>query len=103
MKRLLIFFAILLLPISSDSQAWRYVRHEVSLGVGVSNFLGDLGGAKGIGTHYFKDLKVRSSRPSLIAGYKFMFMPALSGRKFALKLIWQYLTKVTNLTVAHAV
>lgn len=88
MKRLLIFFAILILPISSNSQAWRYVRHEVSLGVGVSNFLGDLGGAKGIGTHYFKDLKARSSRPSLIAGYKFMFMPALSGKVTAL---WGYL------------
>ena len=71
-----------------SAQTWRYVRHEVSLGVGVSNFLGDLGGARGIGTHYFKDLKARSTRPSMMGSYKFMISPAFSVKG---SIIWGYL------------
>lgn len=88
MKRILLILTLSILPFISNAQAWRYVRHEVSFGVGVSNFLGDLGGAKGIGTHYFKDLKAQSTRPSLIAGYKFMISPAFSVKATAL---WGFL------------
>ncbi len=88
MKRLLLIFCLFLMPFLGQSQTWRYVRHEVCLGVGVSNFLGDLGGAKGIGTHYFKDLKARSTRPSFMGGYKFMISPAFSVKATAL---WGYL------------
>lgn len=73
----------------ANAQAWRYVRHEVQFGVGASNFLGDLGGSKGIGTHGVKDLRVRPTRPTLTAGYKFMITPAFSVRgMFA----WGYLS-----------
>lgn len=89
MKRLLLGLILLGLPFCGTSQTWRYVRHEVSFGVGVSNFLGDLGGAKGIGTHYFKDLKAQSTRPSLVGGYKFMISPAFSVKGTAL---WGYLS-----------
>lgn len=88
MKRFTLILFITLLPLLSGAQAWRFVRHEVSFGAGVSNFLGDLGGAKGIGTHYFKDLKGRSTRPSLVAGYKYMISPNFSGKVTAL---WGYL------------
>lgn len=88
MNRLLLVIGILLIPLSSEAQSWRYARHEASFGVGVSNFLGDLGGAKGIGTHYFKDLKARSTRPTLTAGYKFMISPSWSVRT---NLSWGYL------------
>lgn len=88
MKRILLISVLFLLPIVTTAQTWRYVRHEVSFGVGVSNFLGDLGGAKGIGTHYFKDLKAHSTRPSIIAGYKYMLTPAISAKVTAL---WGYL------------
>lgn len=88
MKKVLFALAILILPLSLYAQSWRYVRHEVSFGVGVSNFLGDLGGAKGIGTHYFKDLKAQSTRPSLQAGYKFTISPAFSVRT---NVLWGYL------------
>lgn len=75
-------------PLLTNAQSWRYVRHEVNFGVGVSNFLGDLGGAKGIGTHYFKDLKARSTRPTITAGYKFMISPSWSVRS---NFSWGYL------------
>ena len=43
MKKLLFGLFLITLPLFGNTQTWRYVRHEVSLGVGVSNFLGDLG------------------------------------------------------------
>jgi hypothetical protein len=88
MRKLLLITFLLFLPFLGEAQTWRYVRHEVSLGVGVSNFLGDLGGARGIGTHYFKDIKVKSTRPSLMGSYKFMISPAFSIKG---SVIWGYL------------
>ena len=101
MRRLLLIVILWFLPLLSSAQSWRYVRHEVSFGVGVSNFLGDLGGAKGIGTHYFKDLKAKSTRPSTIIGYKYMFTPTISGKVTAL---WGYLSgddAVTKNVIRH--
>ena len=74
----LLFIIFFLISQLSFSQAWRYSRHEVQLGLGASNFLGDLGGSSGVGTHGVKDLKVRSTRPTLMIGYKYMITPAVS-------------------------
>lgn len=81
------FFTLLLLffCLSASSQAWKSVRHEVYFGVGASNFLGDLGGAKGIGTHGIKDLKLRMTRPTLMVGYKLMLNQYISVKG---SLIW---------------
>jgi len=62
----------------SNAQAWKSVRHEAFFGVGVSNFLGDLGGARGTGTHDIRDLKFRSTRPAIMAGYKYTLNQYLS-------------------------
>ena len=88
MKRLLFIMFLSFFSVIASAQSWRYVRHEVSFGVGVSNFLGDLGGAKGVGTHYFKDLKGRSTRPMLQGGYKYMITPQFSVKGTVL---WGYL------------
>lgn len=88
MRRFTLLILLAFLPLMAGAQSWRYVRHEVSFGVGVSNFLGDLGGARGIGTHYFKDLKARSTRPTLQAGYKYTISPSWSAKT---SLIWGYL------------
>lgn len=75
---------ILLLFIVSSStsvlnaQAWRRSRHEVQLGIGASSFFGDLGGSKTIGTHAFKDYNFKATRPTIMAGYKYMLTPAIS-------------------------
>jgi hypothetical protein len=95
MKLRLLTFVLLFTAISGHSQAWRYVRNEVSFGVGASNFLGDLGGSKGIGTHGIKDLRIKPTRPSLMAGYKFMITPAMSVRGTA---IWGYVSGDDALT-----
>ena len=65
------------------------MRHEVFFGVGASNFLGDLGGSKGIGTHGIKDLKFSATRPTLQGGYKFMILPSLSARG---QITWGYVS-----------
>ena len=60
------------------SQSWRYVRHEAYFGVGITNFMGDLGGSRGIGTHGPKDFKIQPTRPTIAMGYKYMIVPELS-------------------------
>lgn len=53
-----------MIPFASNAQRanWRHFRYEVSFGAGASNFLGDLGGANQIGTHFFKDLEFSLTR-----------------------------------------
>lgn len=88
MRKLLLILLLCLAGQHIDAQTWRYVRNEVSFGVGASNFLGDLGGAKGIGTHGIKDLKLAMTRPSIQIGYKYMINPGFSVKGTA---IWGYL------------
>lgn len=78
MKKLLLLSFLIFTAKGLEAQAWKTVKHEVSFGVGASNFLGDLGGAKGIGTHGIKDLKFSMTRPTIIAGYKYMLNPYLA-------------------------
>lgn len=71
-KAILIFFAFLLIiPSVSDAQRWKRQRYEVSLGAGVSNFLGELGGADQIGTNYFRDLEWSLTRFAAAIGLRY--------------------------------
>ncbi len=54
--RKILLLLIILLPLFVSAQRWKSVRYETGYGLGVTNFLGDLGGANQVGTHYFKDL-----------------------------------------------
>ncbi len=52
--------------------AWKKERHEIYLGGGISNFLGDLGGKDRIGTDYsYADLEFSLTRPSATLGYRY--------------------------------
>jgi len=95
MKRFALLFILFSFPFLGKAQTWRYVRHEVSFGVGASNFLGDLGGSKGIGSHGIKDLRVKPSRPTLSASYKYMITPAFSVKGMV---VWGYLSGDDALT-----
>jgi len=81
------------------SQSWRYSRHEVQFGLGASNFLGDLGGGSGIGTHGIKDFEFRSTRPTLMLGYKYMVTPTISVKG---SIITSYLSGDDALTTEFA-
>ncbi len=68
---LLLLTAILLIPAISDAQRWKRQRYEFSFGAGASNFLGELGGANQIGTHYFRDLEWSMTRLALSVGLRY--------------------------------
>jgi len=82
MKRLVIA-AFLLTFIAGSASAqfgshWRKLREEVIFGVGASNFMGELGGADQIGTHYARDFEINYSRPVFSAGYRYKLSPRFS-------------------------
>ncbi|MCB0430286.1 MAG: hypothetical protein H6585_14140 [Flavobacteriales bacterium] len=67
-------FAVLLLllfPILVNAQRWKRYRYEGVVGVGVSNFLGELGGANQVGTDYFRDLELSTTRPAIMVGVRY--------------------------------
>lgn len=48
-------------------------RKEYILGIGASNFLGELGGANQIGTNFVRDLEFSATRPSFALGMRYKF------------------------------
>ena len=48
-------------------------RPEFILGIGASNFLGELGGANQIGTFFVRDLEFKATRPSAQLGMRYKF------------------------------
>lgn len=72
MKKIFFVFAvILLLPSIADAQRWKQYRRQIIGGIGVTNFLGDLGGANDIGRDVLWDLDFAATRPSLMVGYRY--------------------------------
>jgi len=71
LKTILFLFCLFCFTLSSFSQNWRYYRNEIYLGLGASNFLGELGGADDIGSNFIKDLELSMTRPTVALGYRF--------------------------------
>ncbi len=71
---------ILILPTLCFGQIndWKRYRYEVILPIGVTNFLGDLGGANQIGTHYFRDLELSQTNFSVGLGLRYRMTERLS-------------------------
>ncbi len=71
---------LLIIPLISSAQTndWRRYRYEIILNAGVSNFLGDLGGANQIGTHYFRDLEFSETRFACGIGLRYKISPRLA-------------------------
>lgn len=57
-----------------SAQKWKKNRQYITVHLGASNFLGDLGGSKDIGSYGLKDLDIQSTRGILGAGYSYRFM-----------------------------
>ena len=77
-KQLLIL--LLLIPALVHSQAWKRYRKEICIGVGATNFLGDLGGANQIGTHVFKDIEFSLTRPDISFGFRYFITQNISAK-----------------------
>jgi len=71
--RLLTLVVVLLvgIPALVSAQRWKRQRYEFSIGAGATNFLGDLGGADQIGTHYFKDFEWTMTRFAAAIGLRY--------------------------------
>jgi opacity protein-like surface antigen len=53
------------------SQNWKGHRNELTVGLGVSNFLGELGGRDQIGSPFIWDLELSETKPALSVGYRY--------------------------------
>ncbi len=76
-------FVLILIASSSFAQfsrtTWKRQRKEIYLGIGASNFLGDLGGKDKVGTDYsYADLELSLTHPSLSLGYRYRITKAWS-------------------------
>ncbi len=75
MKKNISILLLLLLPALVNAQLiknrWKAYRMELHLGAGPTNFLGELGGANQIGTHYFKDLEFTQTRYAISGGLRY--------------------------------
>jgi hypothetical protein len=72
MKRfsiLMIFLTFATISLVAQTGDWRRYRHEFVFGAGTSAFMGDLGGGKGVGTHFVKDFDIQANRWAFMVGY----------------------------------
>jgi Domain of unknown function (DUF6089) len=72
MRQIITIIAIIfLLPTVSEAQKWKRQRVEYSIGLGATNFLGDLGGRDQIGTNGIMDLEMKATRFGAGLGYRY--------------------------------
>ena len=71
MRKNVVLFLLMILPMLSVAQRWKGYRYDIVFGAGASNFLGDLGGANQFGTHLLRDLNWQSTRYSLTFGVRY--------------------------------
>lgn len=74
----ILIIILLIYPGKTDAQRWKRSRYEVVYGLGISNFLGDLGGANREGSHFIRDMELRTTRPSLYLGARYKVMERLA-------------------------
>lgn len=54
-----------------QSSYWKTHRQELEFGIGISNFLGELGGRNQIGSPFVWDLEMSQTRPAASFGYRY--------------------------------
>lgn len=94
MNKKALLFLLLLLPVLASAQ-YRKPKYkkannfstnrnkghkEYIIGIGAANFLGELGGANQIGTHFVRDFEFSATRPSAQLGMRYKF-----AKRFAVK------------------
>ena len=61
-----------------SSSYWKTHRNEWGIGMGVSNFLGELGGRNQIGSPFVWDLEFSQTKPALSIGHKYFLRERIS-------------------------
>ncbi len=82
--RVLVFFSILFvtLSVSAQNMRWKYERHSLVASVGMSHFMGDLGGGAKDAAHFLgvRDLDFAATRPVIKVNYRFRILEELSAK-----------------------
>lgn len=80
--KVIVVLLVVLLPSLASAQRykqrWKSYRTEVHFGAGVTNFLGELGGADQEGTDYFKDLEISETNLAISAGFRYRLSQVFS-------------------------
>ena len=71
MKRKIIIAFLALINLLSYAGNNDKNSHELGIGIGAANFLGDLGGFNKIGTPFLKDVEPKLFRPDLNVFYRY--------------------------------
>jgi len=90
MKKLLfLLIASLLLNLTVDAQAWRMKRYEAVLGIGTTQYFGDIGGwSKDENILGLRDIDITQIRPGLYVGFRYKLHEDIS---LKLNFIYGYL------------
>ncbi|MBK8339345.1 MAG: hypothetical protein IPK99_04770 [Flavobacteriales bacterium] len=59
---------------------WKTHRNEISIGLGASNFLGELGGRDQVGTSFIWDLELSQTRPAFALAHRYYIRERFSLR-----------------------
>lgn len=86
---ILLFLGMAALPVKGqyfrNSNYWKTHRTEYVLGIGISNFLGELGGRDQIGSPFVWDLEMSQTKPAANIGYRYYLR-----EKQSLRLVLSY-------------
>lgn len=71
----LIVVSIVVFSFTTDAQSWKRTPSSIIYGNGTNHFMGDLGGGKKVGAHFFgvRDLDYQVTRPTWQVGYRYRF------------------------------
>lgn len=71
----IIVYLILALPAGAqyfrNTSYWKTHRKEITIGMGISNFLGELGGRDQIGSPFIWDLELSQTKPTFSFGFRY--------------------------------
>lgn len=82
MYRFVTLITFLFLTYSTFSQRWRDERHFLLMDVGISHFMGDLGGGAKDAAHFFgiRDLDFAATRPVVSLKYRYRILEMVSAK-----------------------
>ena len=86
MRKSIIFLLVIFAFTSNVSNAqwfksrWKSMRHEIGGGLGVTNFMGELGGANKVGSNGLKDFDLKATRPTININYRYYFLETLAAK-----------------------
>jgi hypothetical protein len=94
MKKTIAILFILVCCISGYSQKWKLTRYEAIIGIGTTNYFGDIGGYPN-GDNWFglKDISLLSTRPSLYLGARYKLE---QDKSIKLNMIFGWLSRKDN-------